>query len=158
MHHHSSNQSRQEQAITRIANLIKESPDTSGGVQLRKFLWSFFNMHHVVNLWTLASRLPDELSGPISEIVRAGLAGELTENDIKRGLLLSGEFSRWEKVRPESEALLLIEEACQGLYSALTKIPPCYEHTEITRLLRRLEELKESSAVAFQDNDSHQRH
>lgn len=141
---HNPERSIHEHAITRIANMITDSPDTSGGVQLRKFLWSLYNMHHVVNLWALASRLPDDLADTISEVVRAALAGELTETDVKRGLLISGELARWENTAPENEAKLLMEEACQGLTSALTKIPPCYEHTEIYKLLRRLEELKES--------------
>ena len=41
-------------AIELIAVRIRSSPDTSGGVQLRRFLWSLYNMHHMVNLWDFA--------------------------------------------------------------------------------------------------------
>jgi hypothetical protein len=34
---------RQEQALTKIALSIRDCPDTGGGVQLRRFLWSLYN-------------------------------------------------------------------------------------------------------------------
>ena len=87
---------RFEQAITEVAHLIRESLDTSGGVQLRRFLWSLYNMHHMVNLWDFASRVGGELAAPVSEIIRAALAGDLREDDVKRGLILAGEMERWD--------------------------------------------------------------
>ncbi len=44
-------------ALDRIVDVIRESPETHGGPELRRFLWSLFNGHHVLNLW----RLRDEL-------------------------------------------------------------------------------------------------
>jgi len=141
MIHPNSQPALHEQAITKIAQLIKENPDTSGGVQLRKFLWSLYNMHHVVSLWSFASRLSSELADPVSEILRAALTGELTEDDIKRGLIISGEMSRWDRTRPSGDVVTLLQEAQQSLFGALARTPPCYEHTEIHRLNARLAEL-----------------
>lgn len=133
---------RFQQAITEIALLIRDSPDTSGGVQLRRFLWSLYNMHHLVNLWDLASRVGGELAEPVSEIIRAALAGELRESDVKQGLLLAGEMERWDATAPGGEAMECMDDAEQSLISAVRRIPPCKEHTELVRTLGALSRLR----------------
>ena len=129
-------------AITEIANLIRESPDTSGGVQLRRFLWSLYNMHHMVNLWDLASRVGGELAAPVAEIVRAALAGELREEDVKQGLITAGEMERWDTSAPNSEVLECVDDAERLLISAVRRIPPCQEHTELVRMVGNLAKLR----------------
>jgi hypothetical protein len=129
---------RIEQAITKIALLIRDSPDTSGGVQLRRFLWSLYNMHHLVNLWDLASRVGGELAEPVAEIIRAALAGELRDEDVKQGLLLAGEMERWDAAAPSGDVLECVEDAKRSLISAVCRIPPCQEHTELVRMLGAL--------------------
>ena len=105
---------RFQQAITEIALLIRDSPDTSGGVQLRRFLWSLYNMHHLVNLWDLASRVGGELAEPVSAIIRAALAGELREDDVKRGLVLAGEMERWDAAAPSGDVFECVEDAVRS--------------------------------------------
>lgn len=139
---------RFQQAITEIALLIRDSSDTSGGVQLRRFLWSLYNMHHLVNLWDLASRVGGELAEPVSEIIRAALAGELREEDVKRGLLLAGEMERWDTAVPSGEVFECIEEAERSLISAVRRIPPCQEHTELVRTLGTLSRLRSDVRAA----------
>lgn len=134
--------SRFEQAIAEIAMLIRESPDTSGGVQLRRFLWSLYNMHHTVNLWDFASRVGSELAEPVSEIIRAALAGELREDDVKKGLLLAGEMERWDSTKPNREVCECIEDAERSLISAVRRLPPCQEHTELVRMAKILSEVR----------------
>lgn len=134
---------KHEIAISKIALSIRECPDTSGGVQLRRFLWSLYNQQHLINCWDLASRLSSEFANPVAEILRASIAGELTENDIKRGLLAAGEMDRWDETLPEESAIALMEDASKRLITILTKTPPCYEHVEVTRILRSLETLKD---------------
>ena len=108
-----------EQAIGRIAFLIRESPDTSGGVQLRRFLWSLYNMHHLVNLWELASRLSGEPAELVITVLRAALLGELNENDVKRGLLVSGETERWDSERIRPGVAELLDQAEQDVSGAI---------------------------------------
>ena len=50
-----SQKERVDQALAGIALTIRDGPDTAGGVQLRRFLWSVYNMHHFVNLWRLTA-------------------------------------------------------------------------------------------------------
>lgn len=133
---------RFQQAITEIAFLIRDSPDTSGGVQLRRFLWSLYNMHHLVNLWDLASRVGGELAEPVSEIIRAALAGELHESDVKQGLLQAGEMERWDATAPSGDVLECVEDAERSLSSAVRSIPPCQEHTELVRMLDALARMR----------------
>lgn len=139
---------RFQQAITEIARLIRDSPDTSGGVQLRRFLWSLYNMHHLVNLWDLASRVGGELAEPVSEIIRAALAGELRETDVKQGLLLAGEMERWDAAAPSGDVLECVEDAERSLISAVRRIPPCQEHTELVRMLGTLAGLRSDVRAA----------
>ena len=133
---------RNQQAIAEIALLIRDSPDTSGGVQLWRFLWSLYNMHHVVNLWDLASRVGGQLAEPVSEIIRAALAGELRETDVKQGLALSGEMEWWDATAPNGDALECMDDAERLLISAVRRIPPCQEHTELVRTLGALTRLR----------------
>lgn len=133
---------RLQQAITEVALVIQHSPDTSGGVQLRRFLWSLYNMHHLVNLWDFASRVGGELAEPVSEIIRAALAGELREEDVKQGLLLAGEMERWDSTAPSGDVLECLEDAERALISAVRRIPPCQEHTELVRLVGNLAKLR----------------
>lgn len=133
---------RIEQAITEVALVIRDSPDTSGGVQLRRFLWSLYNMHHLVNLWDFASRVGAEHADPIAEILRAALAGELGEDDVKQGLLLAGEMDRWDSTLPCGESLKSIADAERSLATAIRNIPPCREHTELVRTLGALAKLR----------------
>jgi len=140
--HPKAESARLEKAIAEIALLIRDSPDTSGGVQLRRFLWSLYNMHHLVNLWDFASRVGGELAEPVSEIIRAALAGELREENVKQGLILSGEMERWDAAATSGEALESIEDAERSLISAVRRIPPCQEHTELVRTLGALAKLR----------------
>ena len=103
--------SRHEQALTKIALCIRDCPDTGGGVQLRRFLWSLYNQHHLVNLWTLVSRLDGERSALVSEVLNAALVGNLKEDDIKRALLVAGEMTRWDETQPTSDTQRRLEEA-----------------------------------------------
>lgn len=48
------------QSLANIAASILEGPETHSGQQLRRFLWSLFNGHHVLNLWTLKGVLDSE--------------------------------------------------------------------------------------------------
>ncbi len=140
---------RFQEAITEIALLIRDSPDTSGGVQLRRFLWSLYNMHHLVNLWDLASRVGGELAEPVSEIIRAALAGELRDSDVKQGLMLAGEMERWDYAAlPIGDVLECVDDFERALISAVRRIPPCQEHTELVRMLGTLAGLRSDVRAA----------
>lgn len=128
-----------ELAISRIANLIREAPDTSGGVQLRRFLWSLYNLHHMVNLWDFASRVSGDLAEPVADIIRAALAGDLQELDVKRGLMIAGEIPRWDTEPSPGTALEELQNAQSSLTRAIRSIPPSYTHTELVRVAREIE-------------------
>jgi len=134
--------SRHEQALTKIAQCIRDCPDTGGGVQLRRFLWSLYNQHHLVNLWTFVSRLDSERSALASEVLTAALVGNLKEDDIKRALLVAGEMTRWDQVRPSSEALTRLDEAQTLIESLVRSTPPSRVHTDLVALLRRFGDLR----------------
>ncbi len=143
-----------EQALTRIAHAIRDNPDTGGGVQLRRFLWSLYNMHNLVNLWTLVSRLDHPHSQLVSYVLSAALVGNLKEADIKRALQISGEMDRWDQEHPANEILDRFDRAQQAVEDLVKTVPPSRAHTELVGLLRSFAEAKaairESSALFAQ--------
>jgi hypothetical protein len=134
--------SRHEEALTKIAHCIRDCPDTGGGVQLRRFLWSLYNQHHLVNLWTLVSRLDSERSVLANEVLAAALVGNLKEDDIKRALLAAGEMTRWDQMQPSSEAIRCLEEAESLVEGLVRSLPPSRSHADLVSLLRRFGDVK----------------
>ena len=143
--------SRHEQALTKIALSIRDCPDTGGGVQLRRLLWSLYNQHHLVNLWTLVSRLDGEHSALASEVLTAALTGNLKEDDIKRALLVAGEVARWDETQPSSETQRRLEEAESMVASLARSLPPCRAHTDLVTLLRRFADVKSEWALPSEE-------
>lgn len=142
---------RHEQALTNIALCIRECPDTGGGVQLRRLLWSLYNQHHVVNLWTLVSRLDSDRRALASEVLTAALVGDLKESELKRALVLAGEMARWEETQPGNEAEQRLDEI-EGMVSALVRsIPPGRAHTDLVSLHRRLADVRSEWRLASQE-------
>ncbi len=134
--------SRHEQALNQIAQCIRDCPDTGGGVQLRRFLWSLYNQHHLVNLWTLVSRLDGERSALVAEVLTAALVGNLNEDDIKRALVFAGEMTRWDETQPSNETQQRLEEAEHMVASLVRVLPPCRAHTDLVSLLRRFADVR----------------
>jgi hypothetical protein len=132
--------SRHEMTLARLARVLRDNPDTGGGVQLRQFLWSLYNMHHVVNLWTLVRRLDGETAGWAAEVMDAALRGELKESEVKKALVLSGELERWPREQPPGQVQVRLEEARGLVEGLLSRVPPGPAHAELAGLLRRFTE------------------
>ena len=129
-----------DQALTGIARTIQEGPDTGGGVQLRRFLWSLYNMHHVVNLWRLTAELDSERAGWVAEVFAGAQAGLVKETDLKRALQTAGEMERWEKQQPGAEALAGLQEVEHAVTGLIRKLPPSRGHTVLVSLLGHIAE------------------
>jgi len=129
-----------DRALAGIALTIKEGPDTGGGMQLRRFLWSLYNMHHVVNLWRLTAELDNERNGWVAEVFAGALNGLLTEKDLKRSLEAAGEMERWDK-EPTGEKVFADLQEAENIVAGLTrKAPPSRAHTVLVSLLGRMAE------------------
>ena len=86
--------SRHEQALNQIAQCIRDCPDTGGGVQLRRFLWSLYNQHHLVNLWTLVN--PNRRRGkPCVYVGMSGLTPEERFTNHKQGIKAAAVVQRY---------------------------------------------------------------
>ena len=133
---------RPEHALMEIALCIRDNPDTGGAVQLRRFLWSIYNQHHLVNLWTMVNRLDSERSALVNEVVAAALVGNLQEDDIKRALVASGEMARWDETQPSDEMSRRLDEAESIIESMVRALPPCRGHTDLVSLARRFAEVR----------------
>lgn len=130
-------QQRIERALMGIAATIKEGPDTGGGVQLRRFLWSLYNSHHLVNLWRMTAVLDSKRGGWVAEVFAGAFVGVLKEDDIKRALLAAGEMERWDRERLGTEAWEKLDEAERIVADLVRRAPPSQAHTELADLLSR---------------------
>lgn len=79
-------------ALDRIVEFIREAPDASPSRELRRFLWSLFNGHHLINLWRLRHALDHHQSGWVTEVFTACMNGHVSEEFIRRALADSGEM------------------------------------------------------------------
>lgn len=133
-----------ERALTGIANTIRDNPDTGGGVQLRRFLWSLYNSHHLVNLWRMTSVMDSTRAAWVAEVCAGAFVGTLKEDDIKRALLVAGEMERWDAVRPSDEQRQRIDEAVGKVEELLRAIPPSDTHTQLKRAREALWDAKDA--------------
>ncbi len=61
-------------ALDRIVDVIREAPERACGRELRGFLWSLFNAHHVMNLWGLRDDLGPQRGAGVTEVFTAWMA------------------------------------------------------------------------------------
>ena|GEM_PF-1442958 len=83
-------------ALDRVVEVVREAPETHCGRELRRFLWSLFNQHHVVNLWNLKDVLDSRGSSWVTEVFTAWMQGCVSEEVLRRALTDSGEMDRWD--------------------------------------------------------------
>jgi hypothetical protein len=79
-------------ALDRIVELIREAPEAAPSRELSRFLWSLFNGHHVINLWSLRHALDHQQSGWASEVFTACMSGHVSDELLRRALSDSGEM------------------------------------------------------------------
>jgi hypothetical protein len=125
-------------ALTRITQSIADAPARASGMQLRKFLWSFYNGYHLVNLWGMVTALDSEHCRWATKVFAGVLSGLVSEADLKHALVASGEMTRWESSALSHQALDKLQNAEQSLEAALKDLPPSYFHAELASVLRKL--------------------
>ena len=81
-------------ALDGIAESIRTNPEERSGRALSQILWSLFNGHHLVNLWSLTHALDRTQMGWATEIFAACMDGTVTEEHVRQTLLDSGEMDR----------------------------------------------------------------
>jgi len=129
-----------DRALAGIAMTIKEEPDTGVGMQLRQFLWSLYNMHHVVNLWRLTADLDSQRSAWVAEVFAGALGGLVKDTDLKRTLQVAGEMERWEREHSGEKVAVALQEAENIIGTLTRKAPPSRTHTVLVSLLKRMAE------------------
>lgn len=122
-------------SLERLGQILRDNPDTGTGVQIRALLWSLLNQHHVVNLWTLCSRLNDEPARLAADVLTAALLGRLSDSQVKQTLVQCGEMDRWDR----EESLEPLTQARQHLAGTLSRTPPGDGHCRLSAALRALD-------------------
>ena len=125
----------QMNSLQRLGQILRDNPDTGTGVQIRALLWSLYNQHHVVNLWTMCSRLNDEPARLAAEVLSAALMGRLTDSQVKQTLIECGDLERWDRAVFPSP----IEDVKQTIVRTLRTNPPSDGHCKLSRILALLD-------------------
>ncbi len=81
-------------ALDQIVELIREAPNAAPSVELRRFLWSLFNGHHLLNLWRLRHTLDRQQSAWATEVFTAWMHGHVSDELLRRALSDSGEVEQ----------------------------------------------------------------
>jgi hypothetical protein len=79
-------------ALDRIVEIIREAPEAAPSRELRRFLWSLFNGHHGINLWSLRQALDRQQSGWATEVFNAWINGHVSDELLRQALTDSGEM------------------------------------------------------------------
>lgn len=136
------------EALGQIGRSIQECPDSPSGQQLRRFVWSLFNGHHVLNLWRMKQDLDSNLSTAVTEAFNGWMQGLVSEELLRRVLVDSGEMDRWNEVnlsRPDRDRLA---EAMNAVVECLRSVPPSTHATRVARANELLQQAMESLWVA----------
>lgn len=131
-------------ALDRIVEVIREAPDTHSGRELRRFLWSLFNPHHVVNLWSLKCVLDSRANAWVTEVFTAWMDGCISEEALRRALTDSGEMDRWDAVRLPSTDHRRLTDAIDAVNELLTKTAPGAQVSQLSHANAQLREALES--------------
>lgn len=135
-------------ALDRVVDVIREAPETHSGRELRRFVWTLFNGHHVVNLWRLKGVLDSQRNGWVTEIFTAWMRGQVPDDFLRRALTDSGEMERWDAGRINSVERGRLDEALDAVDEILRTTPPGTTHTALARVSGLLRQVGEESGSA----------
>ena len=79
-------------ALDRIVEVIRECPEAPSSRALRGFLWSLFNGHHLLNLWSLKDSLDRSRGAWVTEVLTAWMQGHVSDEMLRRALTDCGEM------------------------------------------------------------------
>jgi hypothetical protein len=98
-----------EIAITTAIEALRTGWTTGAGRRLQRFVWSFWNGYHFINLFELSHGLDGRLTDAVIVLFRAAMSDVLIEHQKRRILTESGEMKRWEEAErrtPEHEEVI----------------------------------------------------
>jgi len=137
-----------EAALEQVAAYIRDNPETRSGRELRRFLWSLFNQHHAVNLWSLKDALDSRGNASVTEILTGWMDGCVSESQLRRALVESGEMERWDTARLQMSERRRLTDAVDAVNDLLVKMPPGAPVPHLSRASTQLLEVMESLKLA----------
>ena len=81
-----------ESTLQELAESIRDRPDSHSTKHLGRLLWSMFNGHHSLNLWSMKNSLDSHRVELVSGVVTAWLRGELPDDALRKALAASSEM------------------------------------------------------------------
>lgn len=141
-------------ALDRIVDVIRETPETHGSPELRRFLWSLFNGHHVLNLWRLRQELDSQRGTWVTEVFTAWMQGLVPDGFLRRALRDSAEMERWNTARLSPAEQRGLDNAAAAVCEVLRTTPPGPAHSALTRARDLLREAGEATAAVDRSDSS----
>ncbi len=124
--------------LASIAETIAAAPESPTGRQLRGFLWSMYNGHHLINLYSAKDDLEGEHRKRMLEVLGGWMDGYISEDSLRTALTASGEMDRWDtlKLVGTEEARLL--NVIRDVETLIKSVKPSQAHVDFTAARRNL--------------------
>lgn len=131
-------------ALNRIVEGIREDPETHSSQQLRQFLWSLFNGHHVLNLWRLKGVLDSQGTSRALQVFTAWMNGDVSEEALRQALNDAGEMVRWDAIQLSAAERTGLDHAIDAVNEILRTTPPGIAHSALARAANLLRQAAET--------------
>lgn len=131
-------QEKAECALHYFSTEISLHPDDDQGIQLRRLLWSMYNAHHPISLWTLKDTLKPRQQAAAALLIIAWQQGHVSEDALKQTLKDCGEMDRWDAAKLTMESMNRLDAALAEISLLLGTIPPGPASPKVARLLEAL--------------------
>ena len=132
------------ESLRTITESIRDFPNTHSGQELRRFLWSLFNGHHVLNLWKLKQVLDSRHNQAVTEALTAWMQGHVPESSLRSALTDSGEMDRWDSAHLNTHEKRRLEDARTAVNELVRSTRPGNPHTHLARADSLLQEVADS--------------
>ena len=124
--------------LASIAETIAAGPDSPTGRQLRGFLWSMYNGHHLINLYSAKDDIEGEHRKRMMDVLGGWMDGYISEDALRTALTASGEMDRWDAVKlggTEEARLLTVIHDVETL---IKSVSPSQSHVDFAAARRNL--------------------
>ena len=124
--------------LASIAEIIAAAPETPTGRQLRGFLWSMYNSHHLINLYSAKDDLEGKHLKRMLDVLGGWLDGHISEDALRAALSASGEMDRWDTVNLTGTEETRLLSVINDVETLIKSVSPSQAHVDFAAARRNL--------------------